>query len=243
MHTFSTRRLYECYNFYMRNDKPLFKVKRALLIVVVLILCLTGYLFLRYKVLSLSESGGHLTDIMYAFDRGNYALALHSVFVYPVPLPTAMDVNFMTQVTQCFLPTAAVYGYDLRITNGFRSIADQTATYDQGRTINGHIISEAPPGHSLHNFGYAVDVVDRHKGYDIDWTQLIKIGAYCGLESGGVGDLPHFEERGGLSTYQFAAGLRPPLLTLPCPVMAQRAESSSTPLTLADLQACGAPSF
>jgi hypothetical protein len=158
------------------------------------------------------------------------------------PFPTEENPNFLMQVNKCFLPTAAIYKYDLRITASFRSMSDQTLMYDQGRTINGHIVSEAPPGHSLHNYGYAVDVVDRFKGYNIDWTRLIKIAAYCSLESGGPGDLPHFEYRGGLSTDDFAVGRRPTPLTLPCAVMAERT-ATATPLTLKDLNSCGAPKF
>lgn len=165
-----------------------------------------------------------------------------TVVEQPGPLPTAEDPNFLRQVDDCFIPTAAVYGYTLRVTAGFRSIAQQAQIYNSGRTEDGHIVSEAPPGHSLHNYGYAVDVVDRYNGYNIDWDKLIKIAAYCGLESGGPGDLPHFEYRGGLTTDEFAAGLRPPPLTLPCPVMAERS-ASTTPLSLADLEACGAPDF
>ena len=87
-----------------------------------------------------------------------------------------------------------------------------------------------------------MDIVDRWKGYDINWSQLIAIGAYCGLGNGGVGDYPHFEYRGGLTTDEFAAGMRPKPLTLPCAVMAERAKDNE-PLTLKDLQACGAPNF
>ena len=160
----------------------------------------------------------------------------------PAPMPTGMNANFMTQVNDCFLPTAKAVGYDLRITAGFRSLAEQKAIYDQGRTENGDIVSEAPPGHSLHNYGYAVDVADETAGYKLDWQKLVRIGAYCGLESGGDGDLPHFEYRGGLTTDQFLAGMRPPPLTLPCPVMAERAKAGKA-LTMADLKACGAPKF
>jgi hypothetical protein len=159
-----------------------------------------------------------------------------------VPLPTEENPNFLTQVTDCFLPITAIYGYDLRITDAFRSIADQTQIYESGRAVDGHIVSEAPPGHSLHNYGYAVDVADRTAGYNLNWDKLVKIGTYCSLESGGVGDLPHFEYRGGLTTDQFATGMRPPPLTLPCAVMAERG-ASTTPLTLKDLQACAAPDF
>lgn len=157
----------------------------------------------------------------------------------PAPIPTALDPNFLTQVNECFIPTAAVYGYDLRITSGFRSLAEQAAIYDSGRTENGHIVTWAEPGRSLHNYGFAVDVVDRLRGYNIDFDKLAKIGAYCGLEQV---DPPHFEHRAGLTTDDFAAGKRPPPLTLPCPVMDERAKANQT-LTLKDLQSCGAPKF
>ena len=170
-------------------------------------------------------------------------LSTHINYAWKSTQPaTGMDPNFMMIVNDCFLPTAKAVGYDLRITAGFRSLAEQKAIYDQGRTENGDIVSEAPPGHSLHNYGYAVDVADETAGYKLDWQKLVRIGAYCGLESGGDGDLPHFEYRGGLTTDQFLAGMRPPPLTLPCPVMAERAKAGKA-LTMADLKACGAPKF
>ncbi len=167
---------------------------------------------------------------------------LSSSVQQPVPMPTAIDPNFITQVNECFIPTAAVYGYTLRITDGFRSLTQQDQLYAQGRTIDGHIVTEAAPGKSIHNYGFAVDVVDVYRGYDIDWVKLGKIGTYCGLEQGPDGDLPHFEHRGGLTTSDFAAGLRPQPLTLPCAIMDQRAKANE-PLTLKDLQGCGAPRF
>ncbi len=160
----------------------------------------------------------------------------------PAPIPTGMNPNFLDQVNECFIPSAGAYGYDLRITSGFRSMTQQETIYEDGRDGSGTIISDAPPGHSLHNYGYAVDIVDRWKGYDINWNQLIAIAAYCHLENGGPGDLPHFEYRGGLSTDDFAAGKRPPPLALPCPLMATR-QKENKPLTLADLKSCGAPDF
>ncbi len=172
-------------------------------------------------------------------------LLWHTTYIVkatPVPMPTGLDPNFITQVDDCFLPVAALYGYDLRIVSGFRSMAEQQQIYDQGRLEDGTIVSEAPPGHSLHNYGLAVDIVDRYQGYNIDWPQLIAIGAYCGLGNGGVGDYPHFEYRGGLTTDQLAAGMRPKPLVLPCSLMAERA-ASNKPFTLSDLRSCGAPNF
>ena len=190
-----------------------------------------------------SRGVGKVALLCAAIVLGLFLLAWHATYtVKAVPLPTGLDPNFINQVNECFIPTAAVYGYTLRIVSGFRSMAEQQQIYDQGKLEDGHIVSEAPPGHSLHNYGFAVDIVDRWKGYDINWPELVAIGAYCGLDNGGVGDYPHFEYRGGLTTDDFAAGKRPPPLILPCPVMAERAKSNQ-PLTLHDLQACGAPDF
>ena len=183
-----------------------------------------------------------LLSLMAIADYGISALKhVYIVRVLP-PFPTAMDPNFMTQVNDCFLPVAALYGYDLRITAALRTAQEQDALYDEGRTVDGHIVTEAPAGKSIHNYGLAVDVADIYRGYDIDWTKLVAIGAYCGLQSGGTGDLPHFENRGGLTTGDLAEGLRPAPLVLPCAVMSERS-SSTDPLTLQDLQSCGAPTF
>ena len=206
--------------YYRSSKGKRFRPQHIVLAIVVFLICMLGPLSFFKK------------EFFYFFSRMQKT----------APLPTAIDPNFITQVNECFIPTAAVYGYDLRITAGFRSIADQEQLYEQGRTVDGHIVTEAAPYRSIHNYGFAVDVVDRIKGYDIDWQKLIKIGAYCGLESGGPGDLPHFEHRAGLSTYDFQAGKRPPPLTLPCPAMAQRAAAGEK-LTLQDLQTCNAPAF
>ena len=79
----------------------------------------------------------------------------------------------------------------------------------------------------------------RWRGYNIDWAELGKIGAYCGLEQ--VDD-PHFEHRAGLTTEDFANGMRPPPLKLPCAIMDEK-YAANQPLTLQDLQGCGAPKF
>lgn len=160
----------------------------------------------------------------------------------PIPMPTQMNWNFREQVEQCFIPVAKAYGYTLRITDGWRSMEEQDLIYEQGRTVNGHIVTEAPAASSTHVYGYAVDITDRFRGYNINWKRLVGIGGYCGLENGGEGDLPHFEYRGGLGTADFAKGRRPPLLSLPCALMAERAKDGKT-LALKDLAACGAPKF
>jgi len=148
----------------------------------------------------------------------------------------------LIQVNECLLPVAAAYGYTLRITSDFRTLEEQDQIYQQGRTVNGHIVSEAPAGKSIHNFGFAVDVVDRWNGYDIDWERITKMANYCGLESGGEGDVAHFEHRDGLTTAQFQRGIKPLVLVLPCAIMHERVLAGKK-LTLKDLQNCGAPKF
>jgi hypothetical protein len=205
-------------------------------IILQVVIIVLGILLSRWRIAGIVLAVAVIVVVIFfLFRQATYGVSV-------APMPTGLDPNFITQVDDCFLPTAAVYGYDLRITSGFRSLAEQQQIYDQGRLEDGTVVSEAPPGHSLHNYGFAVDIVDRIKGYNLDWPQLIAIGAYCGLGNGGVGDEPHFEYRGGLDTDQFAAGMRPAPLTLPCPVMVTRA-AENKPVTLGDLQVCGAPAF
>lgn len=153
-----------------------------------------------------------------------------------------INANFLTQVEECFIPITAVYGYTLRISSGFRTVAEQDELYNQGRTVNGHIVTEALGGKSIHNFGFAVDVVDRWKEYNVNWDRITKMAEYCGLEPSGEGDVSHFEHRHGLTTDQFLAGMRPEPLILPCAIMNERAKANQK-LTLKDLQSCGAPKF
>src|SRR5690606_7828810 len=47
-------------------------------------------------------------------------------------------------------------GIQLRITQGYRSIAEQDALYAQGRTAPGEIVTNARGGQSNHNYGLAL---------------------------------------------------------------------------------------
>jgi hypothetical protein len=154
-------------------------------------------------------------------------------------IPIEINQNFLNQINECFIPVASLYGYTLRITSGFRNLNEQEAIYNLGRTENGHIVSWAEAGKSIHNYGYAVDVVDRWRGYYINWKRLSKIGEYCGLFQ--VDDA-HFEYRGGLTTEQFKIGERPSLIKPPCDIMSERVKKNQS-LTLLDLQNCAAPNF
>lgn len=199
----------------------------------------TNWLYVLIATIAAVYAGWGILFLQYKWSLEDSALLEPPVVQRPIILSTEIDQNFLTQVNQCFIPAAAVYGYTLRITSDFRTIEEQDQLFDQGRIEDGRIISWAPAGKSLHNYGLAVDVVDRWKGYNIDWKRLGRIAVFCGLEQ--VDD-PHFENRGGLATAQFESGLRPASLSLPCAFFAERAEANQ-PLTLKDLKNCGAPNF
>ncbi|MCX6743940.1 MAG: M15 family metallopeptidase [Candidatus Parcubacteria bacterium] len=196
-----------------------------------------GAVFLFCLLLSSTISWGYFND-----KDASTINNTNEIIPPPIPLPTEINPNFIKQANGCFIPTAAIYGYSLRITSGFRTIAEQDEIYNQGRITQGDIVTDAPGGKSIHNYGFAVDIVDRDHEYDINWTRLRKIAAYCGLEPGDETDIPHFEYRGGLTTDDFIAGKKPNPLTLPCSIMEERANANQ-PLKLKDLQNCGAPKF
>jgi len=206
------------------NFKLIMAKYRRLIIAAVFLICLFGSLFFATR------------------DNASVRQNPDEEIRASVPLPTEINANFINQVDKCFIPVASLYNYTLRIASGFRSVEEQNEIYRQGRLVNGHIVTEAEGGKSIHNFGYAVDIVDRWREYDINFDKLGKIAQYCGLEQGDEGDLAHFELRHGLTTDQFKGGLRPLLLTLPCGVMSER-DDAGQKLTLKDLQNCGAPKF
>ncbi len=92
-------------------------------------------------------------------------------------------------------------GVNLRITQGYRSIAEQDALYAQGRTAPGNIVTWARGGQSYHNYGLAFDVAgisDGNLNYYLSWDKIGAIGKSYGFEWGGdwaspKTDRPHFQ--------------------------------------------------
>jgi peptidoglycan L-alanyl-D-glutamate endopeptidase CwlK len=72
-----------------------------------------------------------------------------------------------------FLAAMEVRGFRLLITQGLRTWAEQDALYAQGRTAPGKIVTQAPGGHSHHNFGLAIDVCPFEPGSEtlLDWNE------------------------------------------------------------------------
>lgn len=93
-------------------------------------------------------------------------------------------------------------GLKIRVTQGYRSKAEQDALYAQGRTKAGKIVTNAKGGYSMHNWGVAFDICrnDGRGPYDDSdgfFTKVGKLGQSIGLEWGGswksIVDKPHFQ--------------------------------------------------
>lgn len=100
-------------------------------------------------------------------------------------------------------------GLEVRITETLRTFERQSDLYAQGRSRPGPRVTNAPAGHSNHNFGYALDC------YPLVGSKLIlnfdrvpeamqvmvmaaSFAAQCGISWGGnwksFRDLPHFQD-------------------------------------------------
>jgi len=92
-------------------------------------------------------------------------------------------------------------GKRLRITDGYRTFAEQNKLYAQGRTTAGKKVTNAKGGQSYHNYALAFDCYFTKDG-KVDFSHAItpevaKIGNELGLEWGGnwksLKDYPHFQ--------------------------------------------------
>jgi peptidoglycan L-alanyl-D-glutamate endopeptidase CwlK len=92
---------------------------------------------------------------------------------------------------------------NIQVTQGLRTWADQDALYAQGRTAPGPIVTNAKGGQSMHNFGFAIDLVPEDvlngvPNWDINspaWQKMLSVGLVCGLAEGATWehkDNPHF---------------------------------------------------
>lgn len=102
----------------------------------------------------------------------------------------------------------------LRIAEAFRSVQKQNEDYAKGRTAPGKKVTNAKGGQSIHNYGFAVDIVliidgkaaswDVKKDWDgdkvADWDECVKVFGLFGWSWGGnwasFKDMPHFEKIG-----------------------------------------------
>lgn len=109
---------------------------------------------------------------------------------------------------RAFVAGCAAQGIDVLITSTVRDNESQAALYAQGRTVAGHVVTNAKPGQSWHNYGCAFDFVPIVAG-KAQWadTRAFErcgvIAEACGLEWAGrwtrFQELAHCQYTGGLS--------------------------------------------
>lgn len=99
-----------------------------------------------------------------------------------------------------FLAACAATGNPMIVVYTYRSFEEQAYVYAKGRSLPGPIVSNAPPGHSWHNFRRAFDVAFYTNGaltWTGPWHVVGDIGRKLGLLWGGdfttIADRPHFE--------------------------------------------------
>ena len=92
-------------------------------------------------------------------------------------------------------------GIRLRITDGYRTFAEQDKLYAKGRTASGNIVTNAKGGQSYHNYGLAFDCYLTENG-QVTFKKAVnkeiaQIGKNLGLDWGGdfqsIKDMPHFQ--------------------------------------------------
>lgn len=122
---------------------------------------------------------------------------------------------------------SAQKGIVIVITDDFRSMEDQDALYEKGRTVEGNIVTHARGGESYHNFGLAIDFAiktpsksiiwdmqyDGNQNGQSDWNEVVGIAKTLGFEWGGdwaqFKDYPHLQMNFGLTLAELRSGKRP----------------------------------
>lgn len=143
-----------------------------------------------------------------------------------VPLPTELHPIVKERSDQ-LVQQAAKKGIVVLITDGFRSVDEQNTIYEQGRTTEGNIVSNAKGGESYHNYGLAIDFAletpsgnviwdrqyDGNQNSKADWSEVVKMAKSLGFEWGGdwkdFKDYPHLQMDFGLTIADLQNGQRP----------------------------------
>ena len=115
--------------------------------------------------------------------------------------------EFAALVTPWLSSLEAIGMHAILIVQARRDPAAQAALWAQGRTTPGKVVTNAPPGHSFHEYGLAIDFLDIAGGtvkdeYDeadwkaTDYSLLQSSATVLGMSWGGAWrtqDLPHLE--------------------------------------------------
>lgn len=148
----------------------------------------------------------------------------------------------MLERMELVIRRAKTRGINVVFTQGLRTYKEQAALYGQGRSsyVYGGVqyakpkmakVTNAQPGYSIHNFGYALDYAlivdgtivwnltkDSNKNGKADWNEVAEIAKAIGFSWGGdwrsFKDMPHVDITQGITTASFRAGKRPTLRAL-----------------------------
>jgi peptidoglycan L-alanyl-D-glutamate endopeptidase CwlK len=116
-----------------------------------------------------------------------------------------LELEFKAKVIELLAKAEEVTGYKWVITSARRTMAEQQALYDQGRTKPGRVVTKAAPGSSAHNFGLAADLAPLKDGKiwweapKTKWRAMADCARGIGLVSGyyfkTIFDAPHVESK------------------------------------------------
>jgi peptidoglycan LD-endopeptidase CwlK len=177
--------------------------------------------------------------------RGKFLLTLFIVFILYFIMKNPLGLNLLNRLgmetadfptelhpivkerSNQLIQQAAEKGIVIIITDDFRSAADQDRLYEQGRTVEGNIVTHARGGESFHNFGLAIDFAiktptenviwdmqfDGNQNGKPDWDEVVEMAKALGFEWGGdwaqFKDYPHLQMNFGLTLADLQNGKRP----------------------------------
>ncbi|MCT2536147.1 M15 family metallopeptidase [Aquibacillus koreensis] len=142
------------------------------------------------------------------------------------PMPTQLHPLVLEKSDQ-LIEQAEQKGITIRITDEFRSIAEQNNLYEQGRSDPGSVVTNVQGGESYHNYGLAIDFAieledgsviwdlsyDGNQNGESDWMEVVDIAKELGFTWGGdwenFRDYPHLQMDFGLSIWELKRGKRP----------------------------------
>ena len=114
-----------------------------------------------------------------------------------------LEPAFKIVIEKLLIDLESRTGLSWAVTSARRTISEQNALYQQGRTKPGPVVTKAQGGQSAHNFGLAVDLCPFKDGGlywaapDDVWHAMAEIAKEYGLTPGyyfkSFKDMPHLE--------------------------------------------------
>ncbi|CAM3290439.1 M15 family metallopeptidase [Paenibacillus lactis] len=188
-----------------RNETPMIKRRRKTLVLLAALLLAIFYMQMQTAI------PGIINDMDFDLDKKE------------TPAITGLHPYVLKQKNELVRLTKQ-RGITIVITDGYRSHEEQTRIYNQGRTTEGDIVTNAKAGQSLHNYGLAIDFAlkledgsviwdmeyDGNGNGKSDWMEVVAIAKELGFEWGGdwdkFPDYPHLQMDFGLTIRELQRG-------------------------------------